>query len=192
MRTTLQPRANSSLRRWWDNLTHFGAPFGYHANASKTWLIVKGSALAQAHDIFSNTAINITSEGRPYLGAALGSQEYINQYVSDKVQKWNEELHILSEIATTQPHAAFAAFTHGFIHKFRFLCRVIPDIDHVLQPLEDCIRCRLIPAITGRDPQTTSSETSWPYPHVRVGWAWLTLQPWPPLSMLPHAKFQVH
>ena len=141
----------TSLRKWWDNLTHLGTPFGYYANASKTWLIVKGPALTQARDIFGDTHINITSEGRPYLGAALGSEKYINQFVSDKVQEWNEELHILSAIAPTQPHAAFAAFIHGFIHKFRFLCRVIPNINHLLQPLEDCIQCKLIPALTGRD-----------------------------------------
>ena len=77
----------TSLRKWWDNLTHLGTPFGYYTNASKTWLIVKGPALTQARDIFGDTHINITSEGKPYLGAALGSEKYINQFVSDKVQE---------------------------------------------------------------------------------------------------------
>ena len=59
------------------NITELGPPFRYNANASKTWLIVKKSVEAQARDLFSNTQINITSEGIPYLGAALGTQEYV-------------------------------------------------------------------------------------------------------------------
>ena len=96
--------------------------------------------------------INITSEGRPYLGAALGTQEYVRAYVSEKVRKWIDELNTLSTIAATQLHAAFAAFVHGFVHKFRFICRVCPDTKHLLQSLEESIRSRFIPAITGRDP----------------------------------------
>lgn len=72
----------SSLRKWWDNLTRLGTPLCYYANASQTWLIVKGPALTQACDIFSDTHINITSEGRPYLGVALGSKEYIRSGTS--------------------------------------------------------------------------------------------------------------
>ena len=107
---------------------------------------------AQARRLFSNTQINITSEGRPYLGAALGTQEYVRAYISEKVRKWIDELNTLSTIAATQPHAAFAAFIHGFIHKFRFICWVCLDTEHLLQSLEESIRSRFIPAITGRDP----------------------------------------
>ena len=111
---------------------------------------------AQARSLFSNTQINITSEGRPYLGAALGTQEYVRAYVSEKVRKWIDELNTLSTIAATQPHAAFAAFIHGFVHKFRFICRVCPATEHLLQSLEESIRSRFIPAITGRDPPNNS------------------------------------
>ena len=142
----------TALRSWWDNITELRPPFGYHANASKTWLIVKKSVEAQARSLFSNTQINITSEGRPYLGAALGTQEYVRAYVSEKVRKWIDELNTLSTIAATQPHAAFAAFIHRFIHKFQFICRVCPDTEHLLQSLEESIHSRFIPAITGRDP----------------------------------------
>ena len=32
--------------------------------------------------LFQDTQVNITSQGRPYLGAALGSQEFVDQYVT--------------------------------------------------------------------------------------------------------------
>ena len=141
-----------SLRNWWDNLTSFGPAFGYHANATKTWLITKDQHLAKARDLFQDTQVNVTSQGRPHLGAALGTQEFVDQYVNDKVHHWNEELLLLVDVAQTQPHAAYAAFIHGYIHKFSYLCRTVPNIDQLLQPLEDSIRSRLIPALTGRAP----------------------------------------
>jgi len=147
-----------SLRKWWDCLTSTGPLFGYQANATKTWLITKDSHLAKANDIFHDTQVNITTQGRPYLGAALGSPEYVDKCITDKVHQWLEELQLLVDVARSQPHAAYAAFTHGFVHKFSYLCRTVPNIDTLLQPLEDCIRYRLIPALTGRAPPSDSDR----------------------------------
>ena len=54
-------------------------------------------------------------------------------------------------MAKTQPHAAYSAFTHGYIHKFAYLCRTTPETSLLLQPLEDCINSSFIPALTGRE-----------------------------------------
>ena len=59
----------------------------------------------------------------------------------------------LSHIATTtQPHAAYSAFTHGLVHKWSYLARTVPDITRFFQPLEDVIRNKFIPCLTGRPP----------------------------------------
>jgi len=137
----------SSLRDWWDSLSSIGPAFGYNANATKTWLLTKDKHLSRAKSIFHDTHVNITSSGRPHLGAALGSKDFINQFVMDKVNIWNEQLVLLSEIAKSQPHAAYAAFIHGFVHKFSYLARTIPNIESLLQPLEDSIRLKLIPSL---------------------------------------------
>ena len=102
--------------------------------------------------LFQGTQVNITTHGRPHLGAALGSKEFVEQFVSDRVHRWTQELLTLSDIAKSQPHAAHAAFTHGFVHKFSFLCRTIPNIEGYLHPLENCIRSNFIPSLTGRSP----------------------------------------
>ncbi len=96
--------------------------------------------------------VNITSQGRPYLGAALGSEEFSDLFVKKKAMEWQDELTLLAKVATSQPHATFAAFIHGFVHKFTYLSRTTPNKDHLLQPLEDIIRSQLIPAWTGRAP----------------------------------------
>ncbi len=71
--------------------------------------------LATAEHVFANTGVQVTSEGRPYLGAAIGTRNMWNHnYVKDKVVKWSAALNNLATIAVTQPHAAYTAFTHGF------------------------------------------------------------------------------
>jgi len=44
---------------------------------SKRQLVVKQEHLEHAQDIFADTGIQITSTGRPYLGAAFGSTQGI-------------------------------------------------------------------------------------------------------------------
>ena len=49
---------------------------GYFPNPQKCWLIVKPEKEGPAKEIFSETTINITTDGRKHLGAALGSREF--------------------------------------------------------------------------------------------------------------------
>ena len=74
------------LRDWWDELVSHGEAYGYSANASKTWLVVKPEYLAQAKEIFADLGVQITSEGRRHLGAALGTKSFADAFVSKKVQ----------------------------------------------------------------------------------------------------------
>ena len=105
---------------WWDQISSLGPPFGYFPNASKTWLVVKEQYLMHAQMLFANTCVNITADGRPYLGAAIGSTNYITQYVSCKISTCVHDLQLLSSFAVTQPHAAYSAFTHGLISKWLY------------------------------------------------------------------------
>ncbi len=74
------------LHDWWNKLAAVGPAFGYFPNLSKTWLVTKPNHLDRATNIFAGSGVNITPEGRPYLGAAIGSREYIEEYVNTKVQ----------------------------------------------------------------------------------------------------------
>jgi len=35
--------------------------------------------------VSSDTCVNVTADGRPYLGAAIGSRSYVSDYASGKV-----------------------------------------------------------------------------------------------------------
>ena len=140
------------LREWWDQLNTLGPKFGYFTNPSKTWLVTKEDHLSAASAAFADTDVKVTSEGRPYLGTALGTEEYIRAFVTNKVQQWAEELEQLATFARSQPHAAHAAFTHGMTSKWTYLSRTMPNIRPSLLPLDTIIRTKLIPALTGRPP----------------------------------------
>lgn len=60
-------------------------------------------APGKSHSVFANLGNNITPEGWPYLGAAIGSER---KHMRSKVEKWTATVSMLSEIAKSQPHAA--------------------------------------------------------------------------------------
>ena len=73
--------------------------------------------------------VNITTEGKRHLGAVIGSQEYKDQYCNEKVQGWKREIELLAEIARSQPHAAYCAFTKGYKSKFTYCMRTIESFE---------------------------------------------------------------
>ena len=108
--------------------------------------------------------ICITKEGKPPLGAALGTSSYITEFVKAKVKNWSLELEQLASIANTQPHATFSALTHGLASRWVYVARTIPNIGHLLQPLEELLRTKCIPSLTGHAaPSDLRSEgAAWP------------------------------
>ena len=74
-----------ALRSWWHKLVSTGPAYGYNVNAPKTWLVVKESYLSTAKQVFQDTGVNVTTEGRPYLGAPLGTEEFTTKYMSEKL-----------------------------------------------------------------------------------------------------------
>ena len=144
-----------NLRAWWNGLADLGPTFGYHPNASKTYLVVKEEHETCATQLFADTNVHITTHGKRHLGAALGSKTFTEEYVSAKVLGWTKEIEHLAKVAVSQPHAAYAAFTHGLSSRWTYLLRTIPDIQDLLLPLENAIHQSLIPALTGRPPCST-------------------------------------
>ena len=106
-------------------LVEIGPLYGYFPNGSKTHILAKPQHAEAAREIFKDTGIVITTEGERYLGGAIGSPSFVRQLVEQKVDCWKKELEKLGKFADTQPHAAFAAFTHGLSSKWTYLLRVI-------------------------------------------------------------------
>ncbi len=108
------------LRRWWDLLEAIGPHYGYFPNGSKTYIVAK----PEVAETFQGAGISISTEGRSYLGGAIGTTSFQNQLIDRKVREWAEEIKTLSMIARTEPHAAFAAFRHGLSSRWNYFLRV--------------------------------------------------------------------
>ena len=138
------------LPKWWDQLCTQGPDFGYDVNAPKSWLIVKPLMVSSASEVFDDTGVQITTEGNCHFGAALGTPSFVEAYVKQKVEKWIGEVEKLSSIAATEPHMAYFAFTHGLVSRWSYLASTIPSFSPLLEPLEETIQLKFLPALTGR------------------------------------------
>ena len=140
-----------SLLKWWRKLVQVGPSFGYYPNPSKTWLLVKEDFLDRANDVFLDSGLSITTEGRPVLGSPLGSSEYVSNWVQNKVEVWVGELLTLTELSKVHPQAVYSALIHGWMSHWTYLSRTCPDIGPLLPPLEHTLRLKLLPSLTSID-----------------------------------------
>ena len=80
----------------------------------------------------------------------LLQMRHVDTFLRTKVQKWICQLNTLSEIALTEPHAAYCCFVHGLKSTWNYSMRSTPGTGDLLAPVEDIIRNKFIPALTGR------------------------------------------
>jgi hypothetical protein len=147
-----------SVRQYWERISSNGPKYGYYPKASKSWLIVKPQYEEKAKELFNNTEVQITTSGHEHLGAALGSNQFKTEYIESKVSEWIEEVENLAEMAKSDPHSAFSAFTHGLRHKWSYTMRTVNGISDQLKPLENSIMNKLIPSLTGKQINDTERK----------------------------------
>ena len=144
---------------WFDALQRHGPKYGYYPKPSKCILIVKPDRLKKANEVFKGTHVEVKVEGAKdsgveinttgtrHLGAAVGTVKFKEEYVNTKIDGWIAALLKLSAIATSEPHAAFSAFTQCMQGQWTFLSRSMPGISHLLERLEKVIRLHFLPAL---------------------------------------------
>ena len=137
----------TDLKKWWDLVNVKGPIIGYTPNASKSVLIVKPDLYSLAVETFQDSSVIVTKEGMRHLGAVIGTDEHKKDYIGQKVSGWVKEVEVLADIAKTEPHAAYSAYSKGLQHRWNYVMRTIPGISDLLRPLENCIRNVLLPAL---------------------------------------------
>jgi hypothetical protein len=139
------------LEEWWLKLCEHGPNYGYHPNAKKTVLIVKDwKHMPDAQVRFSKYNVKITCEGERHLGAVIGSDQFRESYINDKVSGWVADVKELTSYAEDDPQIAYCAFVKGLSLRWQYVQRTVANIGHLFQPLEKCIREEFIPNIVGR------------------------------------------
>ena len=127
-----------SLKNWRTTIVNEGDRFGYYGNDKKSWLILKNETLLEtANNLFTNTKINITTEGKSHLV----------KYVTERVDEWIDELRTLSTYAKSQPQAVYAAFCFGEQNNYNYSLRTIPGMNKLMKPVDEIIKNELLPSI---------------------------------------------
>jgi hypothetical protein len=147
------------LFTWYQLLCEKGPHYGYFVQPSKCILVVKPHQLEYARELFQHTGVQITTsgskdegsdgvnQGAKHLGAAVGSDAFREIFINNKLKEWTHSSEILSQIAATEPHAAYAVFTHCLQARWTFICRSMHGLSVLLQPLEQAIRDVFLPAL---------------------------------------------
>ncbi|KAL7474091.1 hypothetical protein ACHAW6_000085 [Cyclotella cf. meneghiniana] len=65
------------------------------------------------------------------------------------VQKWVMGIERLAAVVTRFPHAAYTGLVSCLSAEWQYICRKIPDIGSSLMPVEQALRTKFLPAITG-------------------------------------------
>ncbi len=134
------------LRAWWDHLVDIGPEYGYHPNASKTWLTVKAWC-CNCHIPRNRRQHHSRREEATW---NRSRHEIICRRVcpakSRKMGWWDRTPIIYRPHATSY---SLRSLTHGLMSKWMFLARTVADIGDLFKPLEDAIRHRFLPALTG-------------------------------------------
>ena len=126
----------TSLHDWFMQLSKEGEKFGYYVNGSKSWLIVKNAEnMEEAEKVFG-AKVKITTDGKRHLGAVIGSSEYKDEYCENMVDEWMGELDNLTEIAKSQPQAAYIALTKAYKSKFTYFMRTIDGFEKYVSPID--------------------------------------------------------
>ena len=77
-----------------------------------------------------------SSQLERHLGAPVTTETFQHEYIKKKTDGWIDCVESLATIAETEPHAAFAAYTHCLQCNWTFLCRTMPGAAALFQPLD--------------------------------------------------------
>ena len=147
-----------AIREWWTRLNLIGPPVGYLPNPPKTIVVVKNDFYDETLSAFKGTGVHVTKdgprsddpseEGHRYLGGALGTESFQRHYVEKKVEQWVQQLERLCKVAMQEPQLAYTAFTVCLSKRWMYIMRTVENSAQLFQPLEDCIRTKLLPVLT--------------------------------------------
>ena len=84
---------------------------------------------------------------RRLLGGVVGCSDGRRKFVDDQIKNWIADLNCLTMIASSQPQAAFAAFTKSLQSKWSFVQRVTPDCQSWFTGLEEVIWKKFLPTL---------------------------------------------
>ena len=135
----------------WIEINNVGPCYGYNPKPSKSWLITKPQFYDEAKELFEGLGVQISCDGiERYLGTPIGTDDFIDQCVTEKVEKWITELRDLIKLAKSEPQLAYSAYVFGLSKRWLYTMRTTPNISTQLYSLEKVIKNEFIPVLIGQ------------------------------------------
>ena len=75
--------------------------------------LAKISTVKKRSSFLETQRINITTEVRRLLGAAIGQSSFVNRSINNLVERFSHWMEVLAKIAQSQPQAAYTVLTKG-------------------------------------------------------------------------------
>ena len=138
----------SDLQSWFKKLSDMGPKYGYFPEARKSVLVVGEKDFSLAEEVIGSLGVKIVT-GHRFLGGFVGSSELRNEYVKTKIDTWIKSIGILSEVAVSQPQAAYTALSQSVQFEWSFLSTVISNCDFVFESIVDEINKHFWPSVFG-------------------------------------------
>ena len=88
--------------------------------------------------MFKQLGIRVVT-GRRFLGGFIGGKEDVHQWFKQKIESWVGSVKKISNVAKTQPQAAFTGFTKSLQAEWAFIQRVMVDSEENFRPLREAI-----------------------------------------------------
>ena len=131
-------------------LQDHGPKYGYHPEPAKCVYICKAEDEECARADFERLGLNIKySRGEQYLGGFVGSAKEKDKWIRDKVDKWVQDVRVMAGVAANYPQAVYIGYVKCKQAEWQYVQRVVANIGHYFEPLEEVIRNELIPALLG-------------------------------------------
>jgi hypothetical protein len=150
------------LKEWWDLLNKQGPKLGYFPEPTKSWLVVKPELKSEAEAVFKGTGVNITIEGRKYLGSPIGTEAYMDSFVTELINEWTQELLDLTKICSYEPQVCYAAYVFGLSKRWLYIMRTTPRVANLFEGLESCISEKFLPTLFRQFPHNLREIVSLP------------------------------
>ena len=114
----------SEIKTYWDILQQ-GTLFGYFPKPSKSFLVVKEQDFNKVVDVFMESKVKVTSEGKQHHSVIISSKAFKVSYTNSQADDLMKQLKLLSITAESEPQSACSAFDGGFKGKRTYFMRTI-------------------------------------------------------------------
>jgi len=104
--------------------------------------------MQEATDMFHDLGVRVVSGSR-FLGGFVGEKSLAADFVSSKVKVWCNCIQQLSDVATVEPQASFAALAGSLQFEWNHIQQVVPECGSLFAPLQHAINSIFYLALFG-------------------------------------------